>query len=130
MKPRSEIVGNSRLRKLPGFAGVERAELNLKSGQFLVAFAADEEGWEHVSVSPKGSKRESLQPCPTWEQMCDVKRFFWPDDEMVVQLHPPESVYLHGITFDTNILHLWRPVDGDWTKLAGKDQRATAMVEE
>jgi hypothetical protein len=49
--------------------------------------------------------------------MCEVKRAFWGDDEMVVQIHPTEDKFFHGPTFDTNILHLWRPADGDWSKL-------------
>ena len=39
------------------------------------------------------------------------------DDETVVQMHPREADYVHGVGFDTNILHLWRPVGGAWSML-------------
>lgn len=122
MRPRSEIVGNPRVRKLPSSPfGMEMVELNGKTGRMHVAFSADEDGWEHVSVSPIGSKYESKAPCPTWRQMSEVRDVFWAPDELVLQLHPPEAEYFHGPGFDTNILHLWRPVGGDWSKLGEKE---------
>lgn len=120
MRTYEEIMRNPRARKVPTIIG-RTLELNLKEGRFLAVFGMNEDGWEHVSVSPRGDKRERVQPCPTWEQMCAVKRFFWRDAELVVQLHPPEDAYFHGPGFDTNILHLWRPADGDWSRLAEKE---------
>jgi len=121
MKPRSQIVGSSRYtRRGRIIEGAEMCELALHGQVVLCCWSADEDGWEHVSVSPTGSKREQEQPCPTWGQMCEVKQFFWGDDEMAVQLHPAESDYVHGVGYDTNILHLWRPCDGDWSRLGEK----------
>ncbi len=57
-------------------------------------------GWEHVSVSM--STR-----CPTWDEMCFIKDFFWQEEESVVQYHPPRSEY---INLCGTCLHLWRPV--------------------
>lgn len=56
--------------------------------------------WEHVSVSTKSR-------CPTWDEMAAVKKLFWRDDEMVIQLHLPlaEHVNIHPYC-----LHLWRPI--------------------
>ena len=64
---------------------------------FLIACALD--GWDHISVSTR-------HRCPTWEEMDFVKRKFFKDDEMAMQLHPPagEHANLHPFT-----LHLWRP---------------------
>ena len=126
MRRRSEILRNSRVRKIPGAVdgmfGFEMVEISLRGGSRVhVSFSADEDGWEHVAASPVGSKLEGEQPCPSWEQMRDVKRVFWNDGEMAVQLHPPEDVYLHGVWGDTNILHLWRPADGDWSRLKEKE---------
>lgn len=121
MKRRSEIVGSGRyMRRGSVFESSELCELSLHGSVVICCWSADEGGWEHVSASPKGSKREQDQPCLTWAQMCEVKRFFWRDDEMVVQIHPAEADYLHGVGYDTNILHLWRPCDGDWSRLAEK----------
>jgi hypothetical protein len=56
-------------------------------------------GWDHVSVS-------LANRCPTWEEMDFIKRLFWEDEEVVMQLHvhSKEKVNLHP-----NCLHLWRP---------------------
>lgn len=72
----------------------------------------DENGWEHVAISI-GSGRK----IPSWEIMCKAKSVFWRDDEDVVQLHPMESAYFHGFPGQMEVLHLWRPVDGDWSLL-------------
>jgi hypothetical protein len=56
--------------------------------------------WEHVSVSRPDR-------CPTWDEMCAVKRLFWSDDECVVQFHPPRSQY---VNFHAHCLHLWKPI--------------------
>lgn len=119
MKDRREIVGNPRVKNVGKAAGFDCCELHGRHGTLLCMWGDDEDGWEHVSVSPKGSKSERDQPCPTWAQMCEAKKAFWGDDEMVVQVHPSEDKYLHGPAFDTNILHLWRPKDGDWSNLEG-----------
>lgn len=50
---------------------------------------------------------------PTWAEMCEVKDIFWSEEEMVVQIHPKKSQYVNM----TEALHLWRPKDGDWSKL-------------
>ena len=57
------------------------------------------EGWDHVSVS-----RSDM--CPSWEQMCFVKDFFFHSSECVIQYHPPEKSYVNNHQF---CLHLWRP---------------------
>lgn len=59
------------------------------------------EGWDHVSVSYKGR-------VPTWEEMDKIKRMFFKDDEVAMQLHvtPEDHVNIHP-----NVLHLWRPTD-------------------
>ncbi len=61
-------------------------------------------GWEHVSVSLPNR-------CPTWEEMCRVKRLFWKDDECVVQFHPPEAA---NINVHNYCLHLWRWLGGEF----------------
>lgn len=56
--------------------------------------------WEHVSVSLPDR-------CPTWEEMCLVKRLFWDDEETVIQFHPPASQYVNRHEF---CLHLWKQI--------------------
>ena len=117
MRTRGEVMANSRVKPKGKVAGFDAFEINGRTGRLVCLRGEDEDGWEHVSVSPVGSKRESEQGCPTWAQMCEAKRAFWRDDEMAVQIHPREDKYFHGPGFDTNILHLWRPCDGDWSRL-------------
>jgi hypothetical protein len=73
-------------------------------GRVLRVIACDgaETGWDHVSVS-----LEDKRKCPSWEEMCVVKRLFWNDSETVVQFHPPESDYINQ---HPGCLHLWRCV--------------------
>ena len=54
-------------------------------------------GWDHVSVSWRNR-------CPTWEEMCEVKKLFFYPEEVCVQYHPPESEYVNYFPF---CLHLW-----------------------
>lgn len=57
-------------------------------------------GWEHVSVSlPLRT--------PTWEEMSQVKRLFWGDNECVLQFHVPKSRH---VNFHFYCLHLWKPL--------------------
>lgn len=82
-----------------------------KTGVFLVkrytdslcfrVIASSEMGWDHVSVSLPAR-------CPTWEEMEHIKRMFFKDDEVAMQLHvtPKEHINVHPYC-----LHLWRPTD-------------------
>lgn len=60
--------------------------------QIFFTLGFDEEGWEHAAIHV-GNGRKT----PSWEVMCKAKQTFWRDDEDVVQLHPKESEYFHGI---------------------------------
>lgn len=71
----------------------------------LVGF--NEDGWEHVSIELFARR------LPTWEEMCYVKDIFWDEEEDVVQIHPKNSQYVDIVEG----LHLWRPVNGDWSLL-------------
>ena len=82
-----------------------------------VVFGANENGiMEHVSVSCFDRRR-----LPTWEDMATLKDIFFFPDEMVIQIHPPEERYFHGIGRTQNCLHLWRPRNGDWSILNSPD---------
>ena len=60
---------------------------------------------QHVSIELYARR------LPTWEEMCFVKDIFWDEEEEVVQIHPKKSHYVNL----TEALHLWRPVNGDWS---------------
>ena len=70
--------------------------------------ASDGMGWEHVGVSLPLEKR-----LPTWDEMCDVKTFFWDSTDMVIQYHPAEKDYVNN---HSRVLHLWRPIDQEVPK--------------
>lgn len=76
---------------------------------FLWCIASFGGYWDHVSVTikrKKGKKVYDLNRCPTWDEMCKAKQYFWDDDQEVMQLHPAagENVSTHPYC-----LHLWRP---------------------
>lgn len=78
-----------------------------------VIFGYDEGGlMEHVSVSSYNKRK-----LPTWDVMARLKDMFFYPKEMVVQIHPAEDRYLHGVGNLENVLHLWRPKDGDFSIL-------------
>lgn len=60
--------------------------------------------WDHVSVSLENR-------CPSWKEMCWVKKEFFEPDECVVQFHPPESKYVND---HSNVLHLWKICGADF----------------
>lgn len=80
-------------------------------GTFLVKYlfatlrvlASSDGGWEHVSVS-------LADRTPTWKEMDHIKRLFFKDDEVVMQLHvtTADHIDIHPYT-----LHLWRPTDAE-----------------
>jgi len=72
-----------------------------RQGLMVVAAAGD--GWEHVSVSRKNR-------CPNWAEMEFIKRKFWRDDEVAMQLHvkPKNQINCHPYA-----LHIWRPYDAE-----------------
>lgn len=85
---------------------MKRAIIDLPTGvkgEVVVGF--DEGGWEHVSV------QLNVNRLPKWSEMCYIKDLFWEDEEAVVQIHPKKSAYINM----TEALHLWRPVNGDWS---------------
>lgn len=71
------------------------------TGPVLRIIATTGAGWDHVSIS-------TATRCPTWDEMEWVKRRFFKDDEIAMQLHvtPEDHINMHPYT-----LHLWRPTD-------------------
>ena len=81
-----------------GFNGMFICRVN---GLQLLIVASDGLGWQHVSVSVRGS----VIP-PSWSMMCQVKDLFWEPEDLVMQIHPPRSVYVNQ---HPGCLHLWKP---------------------
>lgn len=105
-KPKKQIE-ERRVRVGP-FASDESYGMNGKFGvpcgtAVLTVIVSDGGGWDHVSVSLD-------HRCPTWEEMCYVKRMFFRGDEWVMQLHPPEA---DNISYHDYCLHMWRPQEQD-----------------
>lgn len=83
-----------------------------RRGQTFVCQASDGLGWEHVSVSIKRWRHNTLvetKRSPTWAEMCWVKDQFWNLEDTVVQYHPAVDVY---VNYHAHCLHLWRPSNG------------------
>lgn len=116
MKTNQEIIDSG---KVCNFSQMEVNGISIMCGEIYdrkekIHFTAgrDEDGWEHVATSI-GTGRK----IPSWETMCKAKKVFWNDEEDVVQLHPRESSYFHGFPGKMEVLHLWRPKNGDWSLL-------------
>lgn len=75
-------------------------------------------GWDHVSVSFPNR-------CPTWEEMCEVKKMFFHPEETAWEYHPMESEYVNNHPY---CLHIWRlqqpgmPMPPSWMVGAKKGQ--------
>ena len=88
--------------------GAKGALMELPTGvRCSLVVGWNEGGWEHVSIELFARR------LPTWDEMNLIKDIFWEDEEEVVQIHPKKSHYVNL----TEALHLWRPVNGDWSKL-------------
>lgn len=68
----------------------------------LQVIAAAGDGWDHVSVS-------RADRIPTWDEMEFVKRTFFKDDEVAMQLHVPPTEHINVHPY---CLHIWRPHKG------------------
>ncbi len=75
-------------------------EIPLKTGRKALVTAERRDGWEHVAVA-------TVDSCPTWGEMCEIKDFFWEDEETVMQYHPKKSKYVNVCP---TCLHLWKPL--------------------
>ena len=91
--------------------GIRNAIMDLHGTRCHLVVGDNEDGWEHVSVELMARR------LPTWEEMCEIKDIFWEEEEEVIQLHPKASEYVNI----TEALHLWRPVDGDWSIMNRKN---------
>jgi len=70
-------------------------------GETYRIIASNGGGWEHVSVS-------SVDKVPSWAVMCEIKKMFFEDGEVAMQLHPAKKNYVNT---HPNCLHLWRPIN-------------------
>ena len=97
MRDMSKLAGRTSLQGEFGDARNGFAFVKVNGAALKVMFS-DGEGWDHVSVS-------AARRGPTWDEMCDIKREFFEDEDVVVQFHPRVSEYrnLHPYC-----LHLWR----------------------
>ena len=102
MKTFEEIMASGKLWNYKGAFGIHRALIKLPDCKTCsVIWSDNEEGWEHVSVSPL--KQFNV---PTWKDMCVVKDTFFNDEEEAYQIHPKKSCYVNCVE---NCLHLWKP---------------------
>lgn len=71
--------------------------------EVITVIASNGMGWEHVSVSlgPFSNK------CPSWDEMCQIKKLFWGEDVCVIQFHPAKSNYVNR---HKGCLHMWRKI--------------------
>lgn len=118
MKKYDEIIESGMLWNISTFLGSNCAMIKLPDcGGCSVIWNDNEEGWEHVSVSPRHKYK-----IPTWDDMCILKDTFFGKDEEVYQIHPKEGVYVNIVE---NCLHLWKPKGIDLAELVAERQKTT-----
>lgn len=109
MKPLKEILENPKIWNYTPFP-MNSAFIKLPDcGTCSVIWGDNEDGYEHVSVSPR--KKFNM---PTWNDMCMLKDMFFEDDEEVYQIHPKKSEYVNVVE---NCLHLWKPIGHELNEL-------------
>lgn len=102
MKTFDEIVDTKKLWGIQKIIMVNSAFIKLPDcGTCSVVWGDNEDGYEHVSVSPK--HKYSI---PSWDDMCFLKEIFFYEEEEAYQIHPKKSEY---INMQRNCLHLWKP---------------------
>lgn len=104
------VVGKMPEALAPAEYGIYKGWVEWDKFKATVVWGYNENGWEHVSVSPMNKRK-----LPGWDDMCRLKDMFWGKDVTVVQFHPAEDAYVHGVNGLENVLHLWRPINGDWS---------------
>ena len=103
MKSIKEIKESGKVWNIENFGVMACGLIKLPDcGVCSVVFGDNENGYEHVSVSPIHKYKT-----PTWEDMCVLKDIFWHEEEEAYQIHPKKSEY---VNVQENCLHLWKPV--------------------
>lgn len=120
MKSFEEILKNSRLWGYEATPFGYSAWIKLPDCGTCSALWSDrEDGWEHVSVSPK--KKFNI---PTWNDMCIVKDVFWNSEEEAYQIHPKKNEYVNSMN---NCLHIWKPIGHEISELTTNQELLSAM---
>ena len=113
MRPYKEIMESGKIWDTVMFGKLVGGLIKLPDcGTCSVMFGENEDGWEHVSVSPKHKYK-----IPTWGDMCTLKDIFFDDEEEVYQIHPKKSQY---VNLSENCLHLWKPIGHELGELVEK----------
>jgi hypothetical protein len=81
-----------------GSCGIFRIKSPIDRAMMHV-IASSNDDWDHVSVSRN-------RRCPNWPEMDYVKRLFFHDDEVAMQLHLPATENINNYQY---CLHLWVP---------------------
>ena len=112
MKTQKEILTNPRIWSYkPGIMDAALVKLP-DCGTCSVIWGNNEDGMEHVSISPVHKFR-----IPSWDDMCALKDIFFYDEEEAYQIHPKKSEY---VNFKSNCLHLWKPIGHELQELVGQ----------
>jgi hypothetical protein len=110
MRAYKEIMESGKVWDIKIIGGIMYGFVKLPDcGTCSVAFGNNEDGYEHVSVSPKHRYR-----IPSWDDMCALKDIFFRDEEEAYQIHPKKSEY---VNISENCLHLWKPIGHELEEL-------------
>jgi len=71
----------------------------------MMCIVNDKHGWDRVSVYVIDKNGNVIPRTPLFEEMEAVKKYFWDDDDCVVQFHDVN----HAKQQNPYLLHMWRP---------------------
>lgn len=114
MRSIDEILSNEKIWGSGAIFPFHSAFIKLPDcGTCSVIWSDCENGYEHVSVSPKRKFN-----VPTWNDMCVLKDVFFDEEEEVYQIHPKKSQYVNSVN---NCLHLWKPIGHELDELLRRE---------
>ena len=125
MKTRDEILSSPEVWDYSNRLGrLDSALVKLPDcGTCTVVWGNNEDGMEHVSVSPLKKFR-----IPSWDDMCALKDIFFYNEEEAYQVHPKKSDY---VNIKQNCLHLWKPIGHeiwDFTEKKGESNGQVTSI--
>ena len=122
MKTRDEILSSPEVWDYSNRLGrLDSALVKLPDcGTCTVVWGNNEDGMEHVSVSPLKKFR-----IPSWDDMCALKDIFFYNEEEAYQVHPKKSDY---VNIKQNCLHLWRPIGHEIWNFTEKKGESNGQV--
>jgi hypothetical protein len=104
MKSLKDICANPRVKVLESGGDGAALHVRLRDGVSVIAIVSTGGGWDHVSARAHAGRM--MTRIMTWDEMEQLKRLMFEEDETAMQLHVPPAEHVNR---KADVLHLWRP---------------------